>query len=92
MLNLTANEVKVVQAWSEHGHASPFPQEISLLKRLRRNVSNRIMSFTAKELQVILYWAEHETKGHYGTAERYLLEPEAQLLEKIENYLNTLNE
>ena len=88
MLNLNTSEVKVIRAWSEHGHASPFPQEIALLNRLRKNYSNQAMIFSDKELQVVLYWAECETKGHHGTG-RYLLERESALMEKIEHYLNT---
>jgi len=91
MLYLSALEVKVVQAWSERGQSSPFSHEIALIKRLKHNLSNRGMSFSAKELQVILHWAEHDTKGHYAIGERFLLEQEAELIAKIENYLNLTN-
>lgn len=86
MLNLYPNEVKIIRAWSEHGQSSPFPQEIALLNRLKRNISNRNMTLSTKELNVVLHWADRETKGHHGT-ERYLLEHEAELLNKIENFL-----
>jgi hypothetical protein len=34
-----------------------------------------------------MHWADQETTGRYGT-ERYLLEQEHKLLEKIESYMN----
>jgi hypothetical protein len=46
------------------------------------------MNFNNKELKVILHWADSETMGHYGT-DRYLLEQESNLIQKIENYLNS---
>ena len=87
MLNLNAEEIKIIRHWSEKAETSPFPQEVALINRLRRNPVYRGMVFTYKELQVILHWADQETMGHYGT-ERYLLELEHKLLAKIENFLN----
>ena len=40
-----------------------------------------------KELEVVLHWAEMETKGHHGM-DQYLLQLEEMLLNKIEQYLN----
>ena len=88
MLNLNTSDVKVIQAWAEHGYASPFPQEIALLNRLKKNYTNRAMDFTNKELEVVLYWAERETKGHHGTGQ-YLLDQESALMDKIVQYLNS---
>ena len=86
MLNLSSSELKIIRVWAEQAESSPFPQEIGLLKRVKGGVFRPNMSFTDKELDVILHWADQETKGHHGT-ERYLLEHEAQLIEKIEKYL-----
>ena len=86
MLSLNATEVRVVRVWSERGESSPFPQEMALLNRLKRSTGNIEMLFSSRELEVILFWAEQETKGHYGT-EQYLLEHEAALIDKIETYL-----
>jgi len=88
MLTLNSIEVKIVKAWAEKAETSPFPQEKAVINRLKKNVANRSMAFSARELDVILHWAEQETKGHYGT-EKYLLELEAALLEKIENFLHS---
>jgi len=87
MLNLSAEELKIIRHWSENAETSPFPQEAALVNRLRRNPGYRGMLFSPKELQVILHWADQETTGHYGT-ERFLLEQERKLLDKIESYLN----
>ena len=87
MLSLTASEVKVLSIWAERGASSPFPQEIALYNRVKNNLSHREMSLSAKELEVVLHWADQETIGHRGT-DRYLLEQEELLLNKIENYLN----
>lgn len=91
MLNLSSSEVRVIRAWSERGEASPFPQEISLIKRLNSNVSNREMKLAAKELEVVLHWADLDTKGHHG-GERYLLELEESLIDKIESYLSEMDD
>jgi hypothetical protein len=45
------------------------------------------MMFSKKELQVVLHWAEQDTRGH-SIGERYLLEPEADLIGKIEKFIN----
>lgn len=87
MLSLTASEVKVLSIWAEKGASSPFPQEIALYNRVKNNIALREMSLSAKELEVVLHWADQETLGHHGT-NRYLLEQEESLLNKIENYLN----
>ena len=50
-------------------------------------MSNRELKLTARELEIILHWAELETKGHHGV-DRYLLEQEELLITKIEAYLN----
>jgi hypothetical protein len=86
MLNLTPTEMRVVKVWSEKGASSPFPQEMGLLSRIKSNVSNREMQLNRKELEIVLHWADLETKGHHGT-DRFLLEQEQLLLDKIENYL-----
>ena len=88
MLTLNSIEVKIVKAWAENAESSPFPQERAVISRLKKNAANRSMTFSARELDIILHWAEQETKGHYGT-EQYLLELEALLLEKIENFLHS---
>ena len=87
MLNLTETEVRIVKAWAEKAETSPFPQEHAVFNRLKRNVSARSMMFSKKELQVILHWAEQETKA-YSVGESFLLEHEAELIAKIESYLN----
>ncbi len=87
MLTLNTIEVKIVRAWSENAESSPFPQEQALIRRLKQNPANLSMLFSKKELQVILHWAEKETRGHHGL-EQYVLEMESALLEKIEGYLN----
>jgi hypothetical protein len=89
MLNLSALEVKIVQAWSEKGQSSPFPHEMALLKRLKSNLSHKSMSFSARDLQIIMHWAERDTKGYYAIGERFLLEQEAELIAKIEYFLST---
>jgi hypothetical protein len=91
MLNLTSSEVRVVIVWSEKGESSPFPQEMALLKRIKNNSGGREMKLNKKELEVILHWADLETRGHHGT-NRYLLEQEELLINKIEKYLNDLED
>jgi hypothetical protein len=87
MLTLTETEVRTVKAWSEKAETSPFPQEHTVVNRLKKNVSSRSMMFSRKELEVILHWAEQETKA-YSAGESFLLEHEAELITKIETYLN----
>jgi hypothetical protein len=87
MLSLTPSEIRVIRVWAEKGASSPFPQEMTLIGRLKNNVSNREMKLTARELEIILHWADLETKGHHGT-EQFLLEQEELLINKIESYLN----
>ena len=87
MLTLSSTEIRIVKAWAEEAEGSPFPQEMNVLFRLKKNVSNRSMTFSHKELNVINHWAEQDTKGRYG-GEQYLLELEAELIKKIELYLN----
>lgn len=87
MLTLNSIEVKIVRAWSERAESSPFPQEQAVVRRLQQNMANLSMMFSGKELEIILHWAEKETRGHYGT-EQYLLELESALIEKIEGFLN----
>lgn len=91
MLNLTSSEMRVIRVWADRGELSPFPQEIALLDRIKHNTSNREMKLTARELEIILHWAEQETKGHHGV-DRYLLEQEELLITKIEAYLNERGE
>ena len=88
MLNLSSSEIRIVKAWSEKAESSPFPQEKSVVNRLKRNFSDRQMSFSLKELQVILHWAEQDSKGRYGTGQ-YLLDHEEKLLARIESYVNS---
>ncbi|TFG94003.1 MAG: hypothetical protein E4H13_15470 [Calditrichales bacterium] len=87
MLDLTPSEVRIVRVWSGRAEASPFPQEINVVRRLKSNPSDREMKFTLKELEVILHWADQATRGHYGT-EQYVLENEGLLIDKIETYIN----
>lgn len=87
MLTFSSTEVRVIRVWAEKGESSPFPQEMALLERIKKNISNQEMKLTARELEIILHWAELETKGHHGT-DRFLLEQEEQLINKIESYLN----
>ena len=87
MLNLTPSEIRVLHIWAEKGETSPFPQEMALLARIKKNISNREMKLTARELEIILHWAELETRGHHGM-DRFLLEQEALLINKIESYLS----
>ena len=91
MLNLTPSDIRVIRVWAEKGEASPFPQEKALLRRVKSNLSSREMKLTARELEIILHWAELETKGHHGT-NQYLLEQEEMLINKIESYLNERGE
>lgn len=91
MLNLTSSELRVIRIWAEQGEASPFPQEKTLLGRIKSNMSNQEMKLTARELEIILHWAELETKGHHG-GDRYLLEQEELLINKIESFLNERGE
>ena len=86
MLALTPTEVRVLHVWAERGLNSPFPQEASLAGRVIANTANREMKLSLKELNVVLHWAELETRGHHGT-DQFLLEQEALLLRKIETYI-----
>jgi hypothetical protein len=87
MLNISASEIRVIRVWAEKGESSPFPQEMALLGRIKQNVTNQDMKLTARELEIVLHWAELETKGHHGM-DQYLLEHEEMLIKKIESYLN----
>ena len=89
MLTLTPNEVRVLHVWAEKGVNSPFGQEATLAKRIMSVTANREMKFSVKELNIILHWAELETKGHHGM-DQFLLEPEHKLLGKIESYLEDM--
>lgn len=91
MLNLTPTEVRVIRVWAEKGEDSPFPQEMALLKRIKSNISNQEMKLTARELKVVLHWAELETRGHHGI-DQFVLEQEGKLIDKIESYLNGLDD
>jgi len=86
MLTFANHEIKIIKGWSEKAEGSPFPQEINLLIRLSRAQFARTLTLTKIEVDIVKHWADQETKGHFGT-EKYLLEPEFKLLEKIENYL-----
>ena len=87
MLNVTSSEIRVIRVWADKGESSPFPQEMALWGRIKNNISNQDMKLTARELEIILHWAELETKGHHGM-DRFLLEQEELLINKIESYLN----
>ena len=91
MLTFSSSEIRVIRVWAERGESSPFPQEMALLGRIKNNSSNREMKLTARELEIILHWAELETKGHHGM-DQYLLEQEELLINKIESYLNERGE
>ncbi len=86
MLTFNNIEMDIIRVWAEQGAGSPFPQEINVLNRMKRYPTGSSFTAMKKEVEIILHWAEQETKGHYGT-EKYLLENEAKLLEKIEEYL-----
>jgi hypothetical protein len=90
MLHLTSAEIKIVNGWAEKSQNSPFPQEIALVRRLKNCYVNYSMAFTPKELEVILHWAEKETRTRRGS-ERYLLSFEAELIGKIEKFLSNRN-
>ena len=87
MLTFQSHEVKIIKGWSEKAQGSPFPQEINLLNKLSRIPAFYSLTLTKYEVEVVQYWAEQDTTGHRGT-EKYLLEPEFLLLQKIEKYLN----
>jgi hypothetical protein len=87
MLNFTGSEMDIVRVWAENSEGSPFPQEINLLNRMKKYPRGNTFTAMKKEVEIIYHWAEKETAGHYGT-EKYLLENEAMLLEKIEDYLD----
>jgi hypothetical protein len=91
MLSLTPSEIRIIRVWAEKGEASPFPQEKSLLNRIMSNLSGREMKLTARDLEIVLHWAELETKGHHGS-DQYLLEQEERLINKIESYLSERGE
>ena len=78
--------MNIIYVWSESAKDSPFPQEINLLNRMNKYPKGSPFTAMKKEVEIIYHWAEKETVGHYGT-EKYLLENEAKLLEKIEEYL-----
>jgi hypothetical protein len=87
MLALSSTEIRVIRVWAERGQSSPFPQEAALFGRIKNNSSNQEMKLTVRELEIVLHWAELETKGHHGM-DQYLLEQEELLINKIESYLN----
>lgn len=87
MLNFTGLEMDIIRVWAESGEGSPFPQEINLLNRMKKYPKGSPFTAMQKEVEIIYHWAEKETAGHFGT-EKYLLENEAKLLEKIEEYLD----
>jgi len=87
MLNFTGLEMDIIRVWAESGEGSPFPQEINLLNRMKKYPKGSPFTAMAKEVEIIYHWAEKETAGHFGT-EKYLLEHEANLMEKIEGYLD----
>jgi hypothetical protein len=86
-----ASEIRIIRVWSEKGESSPFPQEKALFTKINNNVSEQEMKLTARELEIILHWAELETRGHHGT-DQYLLELEELIINKIESYLNERGE
>jgi len=87
MLNFTGLEMDIIRVWAESGEGSPFPQEINLLNRMKKYPKGSPFTAMPKEVEIIYHWAEKETAGHYGT-EKYLLEHEANLMEKLEEYLD----
>jgi len=91
MLSLTSSEIRIVSVWAEKGEESPFPLEKALLVKIKNNISSREMKLTARELEIVLHWAELDTKGHHG-ADQYLLELEELLINKIESYLHERGE
>jgi hypothetical protein len=91
MLSLSSSEIRIIRVWAEKSEESPFPREKALFAKIKNNLSNREMKLTARELEIVLHWAELETKGHHGT-DQYLLELEELLINKIESYLNERGE
>jgi len=86
MLTLTPTEIRVLRVWSESGERSPFPKESALARRIKESGSQQLLKFSARELEIILHWAEIETRGHHGL-DQFLLDQEEKLLLKIETYL-----
>ena len=90
MLHLTSAEIKIVNGWAENGQSSPFPQELALIRRLKNCYVNYSMSFTPKELEVMLQWAEKVARSRRGT-EKFLPAFESALRGKIEKFLSARN-
>ena len=90
MLHLTSAEIKIVNGWAENDQSTPFPQELALIRRLKNCYVNYSMSFTPKELEVILHWAEQVSRTRRG-AEQYLPAFESALMGKIEKFLSARN-
>jgi hypothetical protein len=86
MLTLTPTEIRVLRVWSESGERSPFPKEATLARRIKESGSQQVLKFSTRELEIILHWAEIETRGHHGL-DQFLLDQEEKLLLKIETYL-----
>jgi len=86
MLTLTPTEIRVLRVWSESGERSPFPKEAALARRIKESGSQQVLKFSTRELEIILHWAEIETRGHHGL-DQFLLDQEEKLLLKIETYL-----
>jgi hypothetical protein len=86
MLTLTSTEIRVLRVWSESGERSPFPKEANLARRIKESGSQQVLKFSTRELEIILHWAEIETRGHHGL-DQFLLDQEEKLLLKIETYL-----
>lgn len=86
MLTFQSHEIKIIKGWAEQAAGSPFPQEINLLNRLNRAGFAPSITLTRAEVEIVQHWAEKDTSGHHGS-QKFLLEPEYQLLERIEQYL-----
>ena len=91
MLSFSSSEIRVICVWAEEGESSPFPREKALLGRIKGNLSDREMKLTARDLEIVLHWAELDTKGHHGS-DQFLLEHEEKLINKIESYLSERGE
>jgi hypothetical protein len=86
MLTLTARELEIILIWAEAAKDSPFPQEIRLYRRIATS-AGRPLRITRPEAEMIVYWAEQDTRGRRGGA-WYLLENEQKLIDKIQNFLS----
>ena len=82
MLTLSPTEIRVLRVWAESGERSPFPKEAALARRIKEHSSHHALKLNARELEIVIHWAERETRGHHGF-DQFLLEQEEKLLMKM---------